>query len=152
MIISSLTDSLLNENFALCHKRLPEALEALKKLAAKNPADGKYIIDGENIFASVMTYDTLPESEKKFEIHEKYIDIQYIIKGEEIIGDARLSDLEPTVGEGTDIAFFSMPKDYNRVRFSEGELAVIFPREPHAPGVTYNKSCTVKKIVVKVLY
>ena len=152
MIISSLNDSLLHDNYALCHKRLPEALAALKKLAGENPADGKYVIDGENIFASVMTYDTLPESEKKFEIHEKYIDIQYIIKGEEIIGDARLDTLDKADGEGTDIAFFSMPKDYNRVHFTEGELAIIFPREPHAPGVAYNTPCTVKKIVVKVLY
>ena len=152
MIISSLNDSLLHDNYALCHKRLPEALAALKKLAGENPADGKYVIDGENIFASVMTYDTLPESEKKFEIHEKYIDIQYIIKGEEIIGDARLDTLDKADGEGTDIAFFSMPKDYNRVHFTEGELAIIFPREPHAPGVAYTTPCTVKKIVVKVLY
>jgi YhcH/YjgK/YiaL family protein len=152
MIISSLNDSLLYENFALAHKRLPEALAALKKLASENPKDGKYVIDGDNIFASVMTYDTLPENEKKFEIHERYMDIQYIIEGEEIIGDARLDALTSTDGDGTDIAFFSMPQDYNRIRFSKGELAVIFPREPHAPGVTYKKPCTVKKIVVKVLY
>ena len=152
MIISSLNDSLLHDNYALCHKRLPEALAALKKLAGENPADGKYVIDGENIFASVMTYDTLPESEKKFEIHEKYIDIQYIIEGEEIIGEAKLDTLNPTDGEGSDIAFFSMPKEYNRVHFKEGELAIILPREPHAPGVTYKESHTVKKIVVKVIY
>ena len=152
MIISSLNDSLLYENFALSHKRLPEALAALKKLVSENPEDGKYVIDADNIFASVMTYDTLSESEKKFEIHDKYIDIQYIIEGEEIIGDARLDTLTPTDGEGTDIAFFSMPADYNKIHFKGGELAVIFPREPHAPGVAYKKPCTVKKIVVKVLY
>ena len=152
MIISSLNDTLLTENYTACHKRLGKALEALRDLVNSEAEDGKYVIDGEDIYASVMTYETKAESEKKFETHEKYIDIQYIVSGEEIIGSANIALLQAADGDGEDIAFYSMPDSYGRITFNAGELAIIFPGEPHAPGVALGEPSVVKKIVVKVLY
>ena len=151
MIISSLNSPLLSD-FEKVHPRLGTAVAALRELAKKNPADGKYLIDGDNIFASVMSYNSAPVSEKKFELHRKYIDIQYIIWGNEIIGGAHEDALTPTEGEGTDIEFFSMPEKFDEIRLSEGDLAIILPPEPHAPGIADGTSVAVKKIVVKVLY
>ena len=150
MIISSLNDSLL-ENYKKCHPRLPEAIDGLKKLIESNPTDGKYEIRSDEIFASVMTYSTLPEDKKKFELHRKYIDIQYIVYGEEIIGGETLDLLSPTDGEGSDIEFFAMVNEYDKIHLKAGELAIILPPEPHAPGIAVNAPKEVKKIVVKVL-
>ena len=151
MIISNINSPLLSD-FAKVHKLLPRAIDALRELVASDPADGKYVIDGDNIFASVMSYTTAPASEKKFELHRKYIDIQYIISGNEIIGGAKEEALTPTDGEGTDIEFFAMPKSFDEIRLADGDLAVILPPEPHAPGVADNAPVFVRKIVVKVLY
>ena len=95
MIISSLSDALL-DTYKKCHPRLSSAIDGLKDLIASDPADGKYEIAGDEIFASVMTYTTAPENEKKFELHRKYIDIQYIISGEEIIGGESIDMMIPT--------------------------------------------------------
>ena len=151
MIISNI-DSPLLADFERTHPRLTQAVAALRELAAKNPEDGKYIIDGENIFASVMTYTTAPAALKKFELHRKYIDIQYILKGNEIIGGVSEKALTPTDGDGTDIEFFNIPKRYDEIRLAEGDLAIILPPEPHAPGLADTQPTTVRKIVVKVLY
>ena len=151
MIISNINSPLLTD-FERTHPRLTQAVAALRELAAKNPEDGKYVIDGDNIFASVMTYTTAPAGEKKFELHRKYIDIQYIVKGNEIIGGAKENALTPTEGEGTDIEFFKIPSKYDEIRLAEGDLAIILPPEPHAPGIADGQPTAVKKIVVKVLY
>jgi YhcH/YjgK/YiaL family protein len=151
MIISSINDKLIDEVYKNAHPRLQRAIEALRELANKSPEDGKYTIDGDEIFASVMTYETKPECEKKFELHRRYIDIQYIIEGEEIIGGEDISELCHTDGEGTDIEFFGMVKNYDRILLKKGELAIIFPPEPHAPGIAAADPVKVKKIVVKVL-
>ena len=60
----------------------------LEKLEA-----GKYEIDGKEVYASVQEYTTLPWEEAKFETHEHYTDIQYIIKGDEVMGYAPKADL-----------------------------------------------------------
>lgn len=46
--------------------------------------DGRYeFCDG--IYVNIETYVTYPRIERKFESHEKYIDIQYMISGREIV-------------------------------------------------------------------
>ena len=47
--------------------------------------DGRHPIDGEAIFALVSTYETEPEGARSFEAHRKYIDVQYLLSGREII-------------------------------------------------------------------
>ena len=49
-------------------------------------AKGKYPIDGDNVFASVTEDSTKNLEKTNWESHRKYIDIQYVINGEELIG------------------------------------------------------------------
>ncbi|MBM2838908.1 MAG: beta-D-galactosidase, partial [Deltaproteobacteria bacterium] len=48
--------------------------------------DGRVDIDGDRVFALVQRYETVMTDAPRFEYHRKYIDIQYIVSGEEIIG------------------------------------------------------------------
>ena len=41
---------------------------------------GKYEIDGKNVYANVTAYTTIPWEEAKYEAHEHYTDIQYVIE------------------------------------------------------------------------
>jgi hypothetical protein len=47
---------------------------------------GRIEIDGNAIFALIQEYQTVPSEEKKPEAHRKYIDVQYVFQGSEIIG------------------------------------------------------------------
>ena len=51
----------------------------------------RYDIDGDNLYATVSEYITKNEEDAKFEAHQKYIDIQYVISGKEIMSIAPLS-------------------------------------------------------------
>ena len=149
MIISNI-NSKHNDLYKKIHKSFDRAFSFLKGNDLENLSDGRYDISGEDIYAVVSSYETKPDSERKFEVHEKYIDLQAIIKGEEIIGFESEENLTSTSGDGNDIKFFLMPKKYDSVKFESGKFAIIFPGEPHAPGISSNGNTNVRKIVIKI--
>lgn len=68
-----------------------KAFDFLKN--AKKLEAGKYPIDGDKLFAIVQENVPKKPDEAKFEAHEKYIDIQYIISGKERIDFSPLEDM-----------------------------------------------------------
>ena len=151
MIAANINDSMI-ESYKNVHPRFPEAFEALKKFASGEFEVGKYEVDGKNIYVMVQEYETQLMADKKFEIHRDYIDIQYIISGEELMGYESLDKLEPKNEYKPDVQHFFVNEDYDKITLRAGELVVFFPNEPHAPGAAANdKPSTVKKIVVKIL-
>ena len=51
---------------------------------------GRYELQGDDIFYMVQRYETDPDKTIS-EAHKKYIDIQYMVDGEEIIGVSPIS-------------------------------------------------------------
>jgi YhcH/YjgK/YiaL family protein len=111
---------------------------------------GKYEINGENIFALVNEYNTKDETEGKLEAHKKYIDVQFVAKGSELMGYAPLENQKviEDYNEQNDITFFSGDKSF--IKIDEGMFAIFFPTDVHLPGIKVNKKSYVKKIVIKV--
>ncbi|RKX72847.1 MAG: DUF386 domain-containing protein, partial [Spirochaetes bacterium] len=68
--------------------------------------------------------------------HDKYIDVQVVIKGNESIGYALRSELAAVgdFNEESDIGFFGGSGD--PIYLKEGDFAVFFPGDGHAPGLT----------------
>jgi YhcH/YjgK/YiaL family protein len=131
-------------------KRIEKAFEYIKAADLKNINPGKYEIDGENIFALISEYKTKSEQEGKLEAHRKYIDVQYVISGEEKMGYVPLNGqqiLEP-YKEENDIIFFAGEKSFTKV--SSGMFAIFFPEDVHMPGIMIKESLPVKKLVIKV--
>jgi YhcH/YjgK/YiaL family protein len=147
MIIDKIENSFLYKNIS---ERISKSFEYIKTTDLKNLAAGRYPIDGENIFALVSEYKTKSEKEGRLEAHKKYIDVQYVISGEELMGYSPLGRqqiLEP-YKEENDIVFFTGDKSFTKV--TSGMLAIFFPEDVHMPGISTGKSDTVKKLVIKV--
>jgi YhcH/YjgK/YiaL family protein len=112
----------------------------------------RYDIDDDNIYAPVSEYLTKNEEDARYEAHRKYIDIQYVISGSEMIGIAPLSQkqetLEPYSAEN-DIEFFTVTGDENRLATPD-RFFIFFPEDAHRPGLKVDTNSMVKKIVVKV--
>lgn len=115
-------------------------------------AEGKYEIDGENLFASVQKYTTC-KSTSNPEAHKKYIDVQCVLDGVEQMDMAALSTLtevEERFSKGQDVAFYDGIHTTKTV-LSAGDFAILFPQDAHCPGLMYNDiPCEVEKIVFKV--
>ncbi len=112
----------------------------------------RYDIDGDNLYVPVSEYYTKKEEDARYESHEKYIDIQYVISGKELIGISKMDDLKEVLqpyDAAKDIMFMSVNKIRNR-KADPGRFFVFFPSDVHRPGLRDGDSTLVKKVVVKV--
>jgi len=112
----------------------------------------RYDIDGDNLYAPVSEYLTKNEEDARYEAHQKYIDIQYVESGKELIGIAPLSQrkdvLEPYDGT-KDIEFLTVAGGENRLATPE-RFFIFFPEDAHRPGLKDGENSPVRKVVVKV--
>jgi YhcH/YjgK/YiaL family protein len=140
------------KDYSIINKNFIKAFEFLKSNNLKELKVGKYEIAGEDVFANVQEYITEGEAEKNWEAHEKYIDIQLIIEGQEIMGYAPIDNLEimEDFRPEKDLIFYKETAKGSNIKFSEGDYAIFFPEDGHKPGCALGKASKVKKIVVKV--
>lgn len=146
-----ITDTIQNaENYYKLGENFQKGFEFLKNTDLKNLENGKYQIDGENVFVSVQDYTTKPESEGKFEAHKKYADIQFIIKGEEKIGYTNIQNCTPSTfyDDTNDIVFLEGSGDFITAR--ENTFLIFLPQDAHMPCILTDSPGYVKKAVVKV--
>lgn len=134
----------LDEKFVVAYKWLRETDIAALPI-------GKYPILGEEVVASVQEYTTVPEEQKKFEAHEKYFDVQYLVSGVERFGVCKTDGLkEAERHDERDLIFFENPELYGSVILKQGDLIVVAPEDAHRPGCAAGEPMAVKKVVVKV--
>lgn len=131
--------------------------KALRYIAATDfsmLANGEYEIDGRKVFARVNTYTTEPKAERRPEKHNKYIDVQFVARGEESIWYTPLRpecvEIE-NKAEKDDVIFYADPGELNQAQLRAGDLAIFFPWELHRPNCTAEGPSDVQKVVVKVL-
>ncbi len=102
--------------------------------------------------ASVQHYTTAPARELKFETHERYFDIQFIVKGEEWLGCVSRAGMsvETPYNAVNDVTFYKTPQVSGGVYLRAGEYAVFAPEDAHQPRCIGLEATPVIKIVVKV--
>jgi YhcH/YjgK/YiaL family protein len=133
----------LNDRFAAAFR----ALESRQLLQAEA---GRHVLQDTDLFALVQRYTTKPHSEGRWEAHLRYIDLQYIVSGTEVMGHAQLSSLalaEP-YDEAKDIMFLT--GDGNLFTLPAGSFAVFFPHDAHMPMLSPGSPTPVHKIVLKI--
>lgn len=127
------------------------AFEFLKRNDLSSLKNGRYEIEGDVVFALVQDYQSKPLSEGVLEAHKKYIDVQYIICGEEKFGYAQLDNTNPCsdYDEEKDIVF--LKGEANFVSAKQGDFLIFYPFDAHMPSICVdNQSNYVKKVVIKV--
>lgn len=132
-------------------ENIKKGLIWLKETDLKNLKDGRYEIDGNNIYASIQTYKT--KSDADYEAHRNYIDIQYIITGKEFIGVTDLTNCKTCIeyDQERDLEFFKCLQEDDYQPMREGEFIILYPHDAHKPSMDYeNLKNEVKKVVVKV--
>ncbi|HDL4241070.1 TPA: YhcH/YjgK/YiaL family protein [Mannheimia haemolytica] len=102
---------------------------------------------------NVMSFETTPAEGKKAELHRKFIDIQLLIDGEEMIeyglSQPDLSKYDEYRDED-DYQLTAEIDDKNNLILKPNMFAIFLPYEPHKPGNSVNGNRTLKKLVVKV--
>ena len=149
MIVDNISNSKvymqLNSGFA-------KAFAFLQDCLITAPEIGKHIIDGDNVYANVMKYKTEVEKDLRWEAHEQYIDIQFIVHGYEKLGYANANKLiEPTAyNQEKDCILADHAEDASWVKLARGQFAILWPQDAHQPKCIDGETSDVLKVVVKV--
>ena len=126
--------------------------EYLKGTDLSRLSPGEYEIIGREVYAIVSEYVPKEEAECNFEAHRRYIDLQYLINGEERMGVTTLDKVVPIgeYDEKKDIVFFK-PDAPGLYEVATPEVFYIFfPKDAHRPSIKEKDGVSVKKIVIKI--
>ncbi len=130
----------------------PQFAKAFAFLAQDGLAElppGKHEIDGDDVYALVVSDAGQSHSQAKLEVHRKYIDVQYIISGSDDMGWKDLGlckDSQAPYDPQADVELFNdTPSTW--VTVSPGDFVIFFPEDAHAPA---GGETEFHKVVVKV--
>ena len=115
---------------------------------------GTHNIDSTNVYVIAVDYNSKDKSATRYESHKKYVDIQYIAVGEEMMGKTSAENPEVEVTEpyveANDIEFYAYEGgDYYKA--TPETFFMFFPGELHRPSIKVDESIPIKRIVVKIL-
>jgi len=106
----------------------------------------------ENNFGLEQVYNSKERENCFFESHKQYIDVQFILEGEEIIEVANSSDLsiDMPYSDEMDLMKYTMTNNSSILKLQKGDVAIFYPEDAHMPCVQVESSLKVVKTVVKV--
>lgn len=146
-----LKDNIKNcEKYYKLNEKFEKAFEFLK--TADFSKEGKIEIDGDNIYASVQSYQTKEPAQCRYEAHRKYIDIQYIVEGKEKIGCIDIcdtTDLE-LYDKEHDVVFLEKKGKENILCLMKGNFVIFYPNDAHKPCMKSTSKTRVLKTVIKI--
>lgn len=135
-------------------KGIEKALDFLRDTRLQELPVGRIDIDGDTVFALVQSYQSRMEHHKpKFELHRKYVDVQYLVSGAEIMAWAlhNLYTQTTPYNEETDLMLGTIPAGkWTPVLFPAGRVIVLYPTDAHASGLAVDQPEDVKKVLIKV--
>lgn len=103
-------------------------------------------------FALEQAYEPKVRSDGFFESHRRYIDVQVIVAGEELMEVEDVSRLvvsQPYLEE-RDLIKYADPAVSSVLKMRAGDVAVFFPEDGHMPSLRWRAAGLVHKTVVKV--
>jgi YhcH/YjgK/YiaL family protein len=113
---------------------------------------GRYVIDGDHVFAIITDAQTKDTSQVAWESHRKYIDLHYVIRGKEKIGMAsvKTAKVVKAYDDSRDAANYNVEGQYYVAM--PGEFFLFFPGDAHRPGIKADGTDSDKKLVIKISY
>ncbi len=127
--------------------------EANRRLHALAAGESKRIELVGGMYAMEQVYETKARSAGLFESHRRFIDVQVVVVGEEIMEVAEIGLLPAKTAYDAEKDFL-LYGDYAQasvLRFRAGEAAVYFPNDGHMPCLRAGADAVlVRKTVIKV--
>jgi YhcH/YjgK/YiaL family protein len=148
MIVDTITNA---PKYFSSHPLFPAAFDYISKTDLVSLQPGKYEIDGDKLRAIVSEKKGMSaeESVAKFECHNKHIDIQLCIKGNEQIGwkpREKCRNENGGYNAEKDVQLYQETPD-TYFGLTDGQFAIFFPEDVHAPMIGTGE---IRKLVIKV--
>ena len=132
--------------------RWAKAFNFLKSTDFSKAEMKRYDIDDDKLYATFSEYISKNEETTQFEAHRKYIDIQYVISGKEIMNIAPLKSVNKVLvpyDTIKDIEFVAVSKSID-LKATPQNFFIFFPEDAHRPGLKDGVNSPVRKVVIKL--
>ena len=133
-------------------ERCFEAANYLSQLKGEKLSLGSHIVN-DGFYYNVIEYETTDEKNKPFESHRKYVDIQLLLDGEEIMQVTDIDRLltETNYDDVKDVFLYAPSNMTASTLLRPGSIMILYPRDAHRSMSIGDNAAKVKKIVGKVL-
>lgn len=131
--------------------RVGAALDYLRTTDFSQVTEGRHELDGDRLVAILQRYRTRPPAKARWEAHQQYLDVQYLVEGVERIGWAALG-LWPVAephDAAKDVAFYEAQGDLFELR--AGTFAIFGPQDIHAPGLVGGEPPLAREVLKVVM-
>ncbi|MEO5958621.1 MAG: YhcH/YjgK/YiaL family protein, partial [Opitutaceae bacterium] len=146
-----------SDGFAIAFRYVDELFrpgsEIQARVRALRPGDKKKVEIGGGAFVLEETYQTKARADGFFESHRKFIDVQAIFEGEELmeVGDIARMKVRQPYNTDRDLIIYEDCPDASLLRVHAGQAAVFFPVDVHMPTLRVQATpVLVRKCVVKI--
>ncbi len=146
-----------NERFAIALAYLREALDPQSAVHARIRGIAEGVTErvelGDGVFALEQVYRGKRPGEGRFEAHDRFVDLQAVLSGEEAMEVTARTGLAVTEDllADKDVVFLGDRPQVSRWMVAPGEVAVFFPGDAHKPSLAAGAEPVVAhKTVVKV--
>lgn len=145
-------DSIVNASlYKPLGPRIAAALSFVENVDPFAFRPGEVAIQDRDVFAIYQEYATEPAEGRQYEAHREYVDLQYILSGEETIRVTDLVNLTEAVpyDPERDIAFYQTGPG-NDLLLRRENFVILFPQDAHLPKLPGGTTDAVRKVVVKI--
>lgn len=150
MIFDSLSNA---KQYKGLNEKIDKLFQELQKFTSKNYPDGALKLDGDDLYMIFGDYETHDRKEAIMEAHKQYIDVMYMVEGEETIYVKQTDEIAHITKEydyEIDALLGDLDDDATPIKLKEGQFVVLFPQDAHSPACVVDKPIRVKKIIGKV--
>lgn len=133
------------------HPNIDVAIDYVLSTDLSQLSTGRHDIFGEQVFLLIQANTLNAEPNETFEYHKQYMDLQFLIKGNENFRFSR--SVDEVIQE------FDQENDYGLIRSRSGldleldgqTFVMVWPDEHHQPGQIGHSGTQVRKCVIKIL-
>ena len=118
------------------NERIDRVLEEVVKYTPENYTTGRVDLDGDNVYMNISAYETKPAAGSLAEAHRQYIDVMYMVEGEELIyvkPTDKLQNITKEYDPSIEALLADLDADATPVRL-QAALWCCSPRIPTAPA------------------
>ena len=128
-----ITDKIKNsDTYAACNSLFPEIFEKLKTLTP-NDAGKKFVIEEGVAWVAVSSSENAPPCDRKFEAHKKFLDIHFVIEGEETFVFANADELMPETEYNEAEDYLLLNGEGTKLTLRVGDFCIVYPQDAHIP-------------------
>ncbi|MGR5133219.1 YhcH/YjgK/YiaL family protein [Vibrio alfacsensis] len=139
-------------NYQHLPTKLLNVIEQVKQRIYDSVENGRYPIEGDEVFFFVVDDNTQALNDRRSECHRKYVDVQILLTGEERYGYSQhpFQSLAEDLLDSKDIAFSEDIIDEQFADLNEHDFIIFKVAQPHRPLVAINQPMPVRKAIIKV--